>query len=530
MTTPVNSETQSTPTSEPLVSIITPVYNTPLKVLNQCIKSVRSQTYSNWELCLVDDKSPNDECRKTIENFARKDSRIKFLHRVVNGGIVAASNDALAMSRGDLVGLLDHDDVLEPDALEKVVDAFNGDSQIDYVYTDEDLLDEQGKCRNPIRKPDWSPERFRNQMYVCHFSVIRRTLLNEIGGFREGFDGSQDYDLILRVSERARKIHHIPIILYHWRISSESVAANPHAKPYAYEAGRRAITDHLKRVGLDGVVHRRFDLPGNYQIVRTPTYAHQVDIVIVGENQSVNYWGSQVKASNLSSWSVKKHSTYQRLNISFIENESQTQSADVNECFRTSSAEFIVLMAGGSVIATNSHVQSYSWAETFLGFMQSSDLAMVGGFNWTAGSRLKHSAFSVGKHELLDAGLRINQNEVGLGAMFRCDREVSALFPYFAMLRREHFLEVGGLDESLEPLWAWIDLCSKFINNGFRIVATPQVNCYNFNPTPEVVSSKFAGIKVPKHFKSRWSNFLEIDKFSTLRREQQLHRKVKWEK
>ena len=114
--------------------------------------------------------------------------------------------------------------------------------------------------------------------------------------------------------------------------------------------------------------------------------------------------------------------------------------------------------------------------------------------------------------------------------MFRCDREVSALFPYFAMLRREHFLEVGGLDESLEPLWAWIDLCSKFINNGFRIVATPQVNCYNFNPTPEVVSSKFADIKVPKHFKSRWSNFLEIDKFSTLRREQQLHRKVKWEK
>jgi len=526
--TPMNSEAGPVPQSGPLVSIITPVYNTPIKVLKECIDSVRSQTYSNWELCLVDDKSPNDQCREVIEKYSRRDSRIKFLHRTVNGGIVAASNDALAMSLGDLVGLLDHDDVLEPDALEKVVDVFKSDSQVDYVYTDEDLLDERGRCFDPIRKPDWSPERFRNQMYVCHFSVIRRELLNEVGGFREGFDGSQDYDLILRVSERARKIHHIPIILYHWRISSESVAANPHAKPYAYEAGQRAITDHLKRTGLDGVVHRRYDLPGNYQVERTPTYAKQVEIVIVGENQPINYWGSQVDSSALSSWSVKKHSTYQHLNISSIDSESRNQTSDINNYCRESSTEFIVLMSSGSAIATASHVQSFSWIETFIGLMQSPDLAMAGGYTWTAGSRLKHSAFTVGKREILEDGLRISQKEVGVGAIFRCDREVSALYPYFAMLRREHFLEVGGLDESLEPLWAWIDLCFRFTSSHYRIVSTPQVNAYNFHPAEEVVPQELVDIRVPTLIKSRWSHLLERDRFSTLRPDQQFHRKEKW--
>ena len=512
----------------PLVSIITPVYNTPKKVLKECIESVRSQTYSNWELCLVDDRSPSDDCRKIIEKFARKDSRIKYSYRSVNGGIVAASNDALAMATGELVGLLDHDDVLEPDAIQLVVDVFKNDIEVDYVYTDEDLLDENGKCYDPFRKPKWSPERFRNQMYVCHFSVIRRSLVNDVGGFRDGFDGSQDYDLILRVSEKARKIHHIPIILYHWRVGNESVAANPFAKPYAYEAGQKAITDHLERVGIDGKVNRRLDLPGNYQVLRTSRYTEPIDVAIVGTNSQVNFWGSEVHSIDLTTWSLNKHSTYRQLKLSSIDTTSKSENAAVNTFVRNSNSQTIVLVSEGLIVAANSHLQSYSWAQTFLGFMQSPDLAMVGGYTWTAGSRLKHSSFSLGKYELREDGLRISQHETGMRAVFRCDREVSAMFPYFAMIRREHFLAVGGLDESLEPLWAWVDLCLKFTSNGFRIVSTPQVNSYHFQPDQEAVPPEAADILVDDNFRNRWKELLEVDTLSVFRLEQKSHRKTKW--
>jgi glycosyltransferase involved in cell wall biosynthesis len=374
---------ENTPQISPLVSIITPVYNTPKKVLIECIDSVRSQTYKNWELCLVDDKSPNEECRKVIQKFAKKDSRIRYSFRGINGGIVAASNDAIDLSSGEFIALLDHDDVLEPDALEQVIKVFETKPAVDYVYTDEDLLDEEGKRFQPFRKPDWSPERFRNQMYTCHFSVIRRSLVEEVGRFREGFDGSQDYDLILRISEKAREIHHIPIILYHWRVGRDSVAANPNAKPYAYTAGQKAITEHLERVGLEGNVFRRFDLPGNYEVVRSPSYNKEIDVLIIGENRKVNYWGSSVDSVELSTWSLTKNSTYRHINLSRAEVPEGLQAKIINQFIHNSNNEFVTICSDGAIVSTFGPTESFRWAETFLGFMQSADTAIVGGYIWT---------------------------------------------------------------------------------------------------------------------------------------------------
>jgi glycosyltransferase involved in cell wall biosynthesis len=202
----------------PRFSIVTPVYNPPAKALRECIKSVRKQNFDDWEWCIVNDCSTQPHVRRILNRLAARDSRVRVAHRTTNGGIVAASQDGLDMATGEFVALLDHDDVIAKRALKRVNEELLKDDTIDYLYTDEDKIDAKGRHYDVFRKPDFDPVRLRGQNYCCHFSVFRNSLLDEIGGFRAGFDGSQDYDLILRASERARKVAHIPAVLYHWRV------------------------------------------------------------------------------------------------------------------------------------------------------------------------------------------------------------------------------------------------------------------------------------------------------------------------
>jgi O-antigen biosynthesis protein len=273
----------------PRFSIVTPVYGTPPEVLRAAVDSVLHQSFGDWQLCLVDDGSPPDTVQTLLAELAASDPRIEVHTRTANGGIVAASNDALAMARGEFVALFDHDDVLEPHALERVDEALRSDDEIDLVYTDADKIDPWGIPVHPFRKPDWAPERFRHQNYLIHLAVIRRSIVSDIGGFRSGFDGSQDYDLLLRASERARRIHHIPEILYHWRIIEGSAAGDVTAKPAAYTAGRRAVQEHCERVGIDAVVEPVERVPGCYRLRRPPGPARTVSVVIptAGVRQTV---------------------------------------------------------------------------------------------------------------------------------------------------------------------------------------------------------------------------------------------------
>ncbi len=266
----------------PRFSVITPVFNPPAVILQETIDSVRAQTYEDWELCLVDDCSTQPHVRALLNQAASEDPRIRVAYRSDNGGIVAATNDALAMARGVFVSFLDHDDLLAPAALELVaafIDA-DPDDEVDYVYTDEDKVDEFGVRSNAFLKPDWSPDRFRCQMYVCHLSTVRRTILDEVGGLRSGFEGSQDFDLILRVTEKARKVAHVPAVLYHWRTLSTSTALSAQAKPYAFVAGQNAISEHLERVGFPATVDRDDTLPGLYRLVPNLPRQPLVSIVI----------------------------------------------------------------------------------------------------------------------------------------------------------------------------------------------------------------------------------------------------------
>jgi hypothetical protein len=211
---------------KPLISILLPVYNTDEIWLRRCLDSVLAQLYPHWELCIADDASTAKDIRRVLEKYRARDKRIRVVFREVNGHISAASNSALSMAIGDYIALLDHDDVLTPDALYEIASLVNQQPEADMIYSDEDKIDVQGRRHSPFFKPDWSPDTFLSLMYTCHLGVYRTALVRHIGGFREGFEGSQDYDLVLRLTEHTERICHIPKVLYHWRSIPESSAAN----------------------------------------------------------------------------------------------------------------------------------------------------------------------------------------------------------------------------------------------------------------------------------------------------------------
>ena len=276
----------------PLFSIVTPVYDPPLDVLRDTIQSVPDQTFSDWEFILVDDHSRSDDVRMVLRSAAATDRRIQIVERAVNGGIVAASTDALGASSGTFLALLDHDDLLTPSALEVTSRAIAERDDVDYLYSDEDKLDPSGKYCGLFRKPDWSPERLRHQMYTCHLSVLRSSVVREVGGFHEGFDGSQDHDLVLRVAERARRVVHVPEVLYHWRVLPGSGALAVEEKPYAWEAGRRAVQAHLDRLGITATAELGQD-PGVYRIRRRIDLATPVSLIIPTRCNSGMAWGER---------------------------------------------------------------------------------------------------------------------------------------------------------------------------------------------------------------------------------------------
>ncbi|MBA2483913.1 MAG: glycosyltransferase [Nitrosomonas sp.] len=241
-------------TDRPLISILMPVYQVKPAFLKASIESVLAQTYDNWELCIVDDASIRyrREILAIFKKFSKIDKRISYSLRKKNGHICNATNDCLVIAKGEFIALLDHDDLLTPDALYEMTAAINANPDLDILYSDEDKVDECDVFFDPYYKPDWSPHTLWARMYVGHLTVYRKSLVKQVKGFRVGFEGSQDYDLLLRCSEKTNKIHHVPRVLYHWRSHSESTASESGgaAKNYCADAGRRAVEDAMKRRGL----------------------------------------------------------------------------------------------------------------------------------------------------------------------------------------------------------------------------------------------------------------------------------------
>jgi GT2 family glycosyltransferase len=487
-------------TPAPRFSILTPVHETPEPVLRAMLRSVAAQRCGDWELCAVDDASAAPHVAGVLERARRADPRIRVLRRESNGGIVAASNDALAMARGEFVALLDHDDELHPRALDRVEKAIAADPEADYVYTDEDKIDADGRRSGPFFKPDWSPERMRTQMYSCHLSVMRRSLVEQVGGFDPELEGSQDWDLVLKVTERARKVLHVPRVLYHWRTLDTSAAGGGEAaKPWAFEAGRRAVQAHCERIGLPARVERDASDPGVYHLEPALTSQPPVSIVIptAGGSREVRY--EQVVLIAHCVRSIVEASTYGDYEIVVVADAATDEavlgelreiagerlrvvrderpfnySARVDRGAAHSEGEHLLLLNDDIEVATP------DWIERLTMYSGMEEIGAVGGrLIWEDG-RLQHVGVEF-ENGLPGHPYRGFAGDFpGYSNNVRVARNCLAVTAACLMTRREVFEELGGFTTLLPVNYNDADYCLKARSSGRRIVYDPDTTMYHF--------------------------------------------------
>lgn len=488
--------------SAPRFSIVTPVYDTSQKHLEQCIASVIDQTFTDWELCLVDDKSPKARTRRTLTRAAELDPRIRLKLREENGGIVSASNDGLDMARGEFVVLLDHDDALEPDALELIDEMIQRDPLIDYVYSDETMMTESGVITDRFYKPDWSPERFRHQMYVCHLSAIRRSLVVDLGAFRTGFDGAQDYDLMFRVTEAARKIGHVRHLLYHWRMAKTSVANNAAAKPYAYKAGQRAIEAHLDRCRIQASVRQIEDVPGNYRLVRDNFSGMTVRVVIPHTNLTSDIWGES-RDHRLVTPALLEANPGMTMDLCHLEPTSNL-AREFNVVGNRSEADYLVFCS------PLLEPISEGWAAQLIQPLGDPGIGIVSGITYTANSRLEHAGYFLEGSFVRHAYFRLGLDDRGQRAVLETVYEVSAVDWQCMAVKKALFDELGGFDESLGHPWASIDLCLRAGGLGPHTVVNPWAKFFEFSGSDDFAPNRF---RAPKSFRTKWAECFAHDPY-----------------
>ncbi len=472
----------------PVISVVTPVYDTEEIWLRKAIESVRAQIYPHWELCLVNDGSTKPHVREILDQYVAAEPRVRVEHLPGNQGIAGASTHGLRLATGDFVALLDHDDELPPEALFEVVKRLNEDPNLDLIYTDEDKLEPGGQRVEPTFKPDWSPDLLLSMNYITHLAVFRRSLLGEIGGFRLGFDGSQDYDLLLRFTERTQRIAHVPKVLYHWRKIRGSAAASPAAKPFAYEAGRRAIEEAVRRRGYEGVVKNT--RPGQYtlryRLRRTPL----VSIIIPTRDR----WTLLRECLR----SIEEKTSYTPYEILVINNDSSEpvtarglegvghkwRVLDYPGPFNFSAINNLgAAHARGDVLVflnNDTQVIEPDWLTAMLEQAQRPEVGAVGARLHYPDGRIQHAGVVLGVGGVADHAFKgLPGDAFTYFALGSVVRNCSAVTAACMMMPRRVFEEVKGFDERLAVALNDVDLCLRLRQRGYLIVYTPFALLYH---------------------------------------------------
>lgn len=484
----------------PRFSIITPVYDPPAEVLEVMLASVRAQSFDDWEHCVVDDASPSPHVQQILHKAARQDSRVKVVSRAENGGIVAASNAALDVAEGEFVVLLDHDDEIHPDALRLVHEKLAATPEADYAYSDEDKIDEAGTHSGPFHKPDWSPERFRAQMYCCHLSVLRRSLVNEVGGFNKDYEGSQDWDLILRVTEKARAVVHVPEVLYSWRMLPSSTAGSGEvAKPYAYEAGTRALQAHCDRVGFEAEVVADKVLSGVHHLLPRLQENPLVSIVIPTAGTMREVWSERVVLVTHCVRSIVTQSLYSNYEIVVVADPTVTDSVrrelleiagdrlrivDFNRPFHYSQKINVGAIAsqGEHLLLLNDDIEviSRDWIERMLMYSQFEGIGAVGAKLFFGDGRIQHAGVVFVGGGAGHTYRGFTRDYAGYAANALVPANLSAVTGACVMSSRAAFEEVGGLSQHFPLNFNDIDYCLKLQARGYRVVLDPDTQLYHF--------------------------------------------------
>lgn len=475
-------------------SIAVPVFRTPAKFLCEMIESVRSQSFPFWELCLANADPEDREVAEILERYCREDRRIRVKNLKENKGISENTNAALAMARGEFVGLLDHDDLLAPDALYEMAARLEKDEGIDVFYTDEDkVTTDLSEHFQPHLKPDFNLDLLRSNNYICHFFVVRREIAERIGGFRPEFNGAQDYDFIFRCTEQAEKIVHIPRILYHWRVHSASTADNPASKMYAYEAGKRAIEGNLERSGVRGVVSLRQDY-GFYDVHYPVEGEPLVSILIPNKDQKETLMHC-IR-------SVLETSTWKNLEILIIENNSEQE--ETFACYRELEKDpririltypgktfnysainnFGVQQAKGEyLLFLNNDIEVITpdWIEQMLGNCQRPEVGIVGAKLYYPDNTIQHAGIIIGIGGIAGhAFLGLARAKSGYLHKASLQMDYSAVTAACMMMKAEAFRKAGGFEEKLTVAFNDVDLCLRTVEQGWLVVYDPHVEMYHY--------------------------------------------------
>lgn len=505
-------------------SVVVPLYNTPIRFLREMIKSVQNQTYANWQLCLADG---SDSEHNYVGEYVTtlNDDRICYKKLDENKGIADNTNECIALADGDFIALFDHDDLLHPSALFEMAKAI--DDGADFVYTDEVTF--VGKTRNITIynfKPDYSPDTLRSYNYICHFTAFARELLDEVGGFNREYDGSQDYDLILRLTEKAKNIVHIPIALYFWRSHKASVASDVSAKPYVIESAKKALGAHIERLGLVGKVEDavvpttykiQYDIVGQPMVsIVIPNKDHTDDLekclesvygksiyknfeVIVVENNSTEketfeyYKSAQSKYKNLKVITWKSGFNYSAIN---------------NFAVNQANGDYILLLNNDIEVITP------DWLEQMIMFAQRQDVGAVGAKLYYDDDTIQHAGVIVGLGGVAGHAHKYFAREnPGYMARASIAQNLSACTAACLMIRKDVYDEVGGLEEGYAIAFNDIDFCMKIRAAGYLIVFTPFAEFYHYESksrgdedTPEK-RARFNGEVF--RFQERWGKELK---------------------
>jgi len=522
------NEQQSTLfTQRPLISIAVPLYRTPLKFLDAMIESVIHQSYKNWELCLANGSPEDEKLKHALEVHQARDTRIRVLNLEENLGIAGNTNAALSMATGAYIALLDHDDTLAPQALFEYVSALNEHPDYDMFYSDEDKIDEAGKKHfEPNFKPDYNPDLFMTNNYICHFFMVKKEIVDKIGGFRTGYDGAQDYDFILRCIENGNHIHHVPQVLYHWRSHMNSTARDFSSKDYAYDAGRRALQDHFDRLGMDVTV--KYGPQFGWYSNEYHLQSHPLVSVLIPNKDHIPDLKRCVD-------SLYEHTTYDNFEIIVIENNSiepatfayYDKMVEEHDNFR------VVYYKGGFnyawinnfgfesamgdyVLLLNNDVEviSENMFERMLGFCMRSDVAIVGAKLYYEDETIQHAGVVVGVNGVAaHAFSGLNRGELGYMARAAVSQNYSAVTAACMMVKSSVYREVGGLDgENFAVAFNDIDFCLRVRKAGYRIVFDAETELYHaesksrgYEDTPEKME-RFS--KEIDRFVSRWKSFM----------------------
>jgi O-antigen biosynthesis protein len=503
---------------KPNISIITPVYNPEVRWLRRCIESVVRQSYPDWQLCLCDDASTNPEVRKLLQQYAAAEPRIALHLSAQNQGISLASNHALALATGEFVALLDHDDELSPDALFWAVKLLQGHRDADVIYSDEDKLELDGTRSEPFFKPDWSPEYLESCMYTGHLTFYRRSLLEAVGGFRAGYEGSQDHDLMLRVTQQTGSIHHLPKILYHWRKAEGSAAGTSDAKPYAFVAARKALTDYARHK-FPGAQVIEGTHKGQFRVKYPVNVAEKVSVIIPTRDKMpilktcLDSIATRTAFPNYEILIVDNNSVEPRTREYLDQlpyrvlrfNEEFNFSKLNNFAAREATGKYLLFLNNDTEVITR------EWMTAMLEWCQQAEIGAVGAKLIYPNQTIQHAGVVLGLggvagHAL--AGLpKDTPTYFGVSHMVRNWAAVTAAC---MMVRREVFDAVGGFDEKLKVAFNDVDLCLRILQQGLRNLVTPFAQLYHYESASRGFSLDPQEVG---YMKRTWGALLENDPY-----------------